>query len=89
MLESNGCKYWVHNKVLHRIGGPAVEYSNGNKYWYYNNCLHRIDGPAIERSNGDKSWYLYDIHYTETQYNKIMENIPLFCWNRFKGGRWL
>ncbi len=50
--------YYNKKNQLHRIDGPAIEYSSGDKVWYINGRHHRIDGPAIEWSNGDKSWYL-------------------------------
>ena len=43
---------------LHRIDGPAVEFTNGTKFWYFNQQLHRIGDPAVERANGTKYWYL-------------------------------
>jgi hypothetical protein len=43
---------------LHRIDGPAIEYSNGSKSWWINGELHREDGPAIEYSNGSNEWYV-------------------------------
>jgi hypothetical protein len=61
--EYKNYKYWVieyynENGQLHRLYGPAAEYSYGNKYWYKNVKHHREDGPAIECSNGDKKyWY--------------------------------
>ena len=34
----SGCQdnvqYWIHGK-LHRLDGPAVNFSNGRKRWYY------------------------------------------------------
>jgi len=33
-VYNNGEKYWYQNDELHRVGGPAVEYSNGTKCWY-------------------------------------------------------
>jgi hypothetical protein len=51
--------YYLNGK-LHKIGGPAVEYSNGDKAWYQNGLQHRIDGPAIECANGEKYWYYED-----------------------------
>ena len=32
---------------LHRVDGPAIEYSNGTKEWYINGKRHRLDDPAI------------------------------------------
>ena len=48
------------SRVLHRVDGPALEYTNGDKYWYIDNKMHRIDGPALEYVNGDKYWYIDD-----------------------------
>ena len=42
-------RYIAHylNGKLHRIDGPALEYSNGTKMWYYEGKQHRINGPAV------------------------------------------
>ena len=50
--------YRIHNKVLHRTDGPAVEWDNGGKLWYFNDKPHRIGGPAVEFTCGDKYWYV-------------------------------
>jgi hypothetical protein len=50
-------KMWYKNGLLHRIGGPAIEWLNGDKEWYENGQLHRIDGPAFESIDGHKQWY--------------------------------
>jgi hypothetical protein len=42
---------------LHRVGGPAVEYSDGSAAWFQNDKLHRIGGPAIERATGTLEWF--------------------------------
>lgn len=55
--EDDKVRYWKNSGVLHRIGGPAIEYPNGDKEWWVNGKLHREDGPAIEWSNGIKKWY--------------------------------
>jgi hypothetical protein len=49
--------FYSLNDELHRIDGPAIEYSNGSKAWYQNGKRHRIEGPAIEFNNGYKAWY--------------------------------
>ena len=57
-IDENGTKQWRNkDRVLHRIDGPAVEYTNRDKEWHKNGKLHRIDGPAIEYGNGNKTWY--------------------------------
>ena len=47
---------WRQNGELHRVDGPAEEYSSGEEWWYQNGKLHRVDGPAVELSNGNKEW---------------------------------
>ena len=56
-IDSDGNKFWYLNGKLHRVDGPAVEYSNGDKFWYLNGKPHRVDGPAIECRDGYKAWY--------------------------------
>jgi hypothetical protein len=53
-----GTKQWYLNGELHRVDGPAVEYTDGSRHWYLNGELHRVDGPAVEYANGDRCWYL-------------------------------
>ena len=68
--EDNRAKYWILNHNLHRINGPAVEYTNGDKHWYLNAQSHRINGPAIEYTNGEKYWYIDGIEYSRKDYYK-------------------
>ena len=58
-VDERGTKryYKPGTDILHRIGGPAVEYINGEKHWFQNDKFHRLDGPAIEWADGSKSWY--------------------------------
>ncbi len=69
-----GDKYWFKNNKfieepnrnpgdwgeLHRVNGPAIEWTNGTKEWCLNGTLHRTDGPAIEYHSGRKEWWLND-----------------------------
>jgi len=52
---------WYQDGKLHRIDGPAVEYTygytDGYTAWYQNGKRHREDGPAIECNTGDRYWY--------------------------------
>jgi hypothetical protein len=32
----SGSKVWYKNNKLHRIDGPAIEWSDGGKRWYIN-----------------------------------------------------
>jgi len=56
ITDQVGIYYYLGDK-LHRIDGPAVEYTSGTKFWYKEGRLHRTDGPAIEHANGDKFWF--------------------------------
>ena len=53
--------YWYAwpgtERKLHRLDGPAIEYSDGGREWYQNGRLHRVDGPAVERPNGYRAWW--------------------------------
>ena len=42
---------------LHRVCGPAVEYTDGTYMWYQNGQRHRVDGPAVGRPDGYSDWY--------------------------------
>ena len=49
--------YFNEQDQLHRINGPAIDYTCGIKFWYQNGKLHRIEGPAIEHPDGCKYWF--------------------------------
>jgi hypothetical protein len=64
-IDRFGTKRWrLPNGNLHRVDGPAIEFTNGIKTWRLNGGRHRVDGPAIEWANGDKAWYLEGRGYT-------------------------
>ena len=61
LVEVDGIgTYWYawpgEERKLHRLDGPAIEYSDGSKFWYQNDQLHRLDGPAVEPSEGFREW---------------------------------
>lgn len=56
-VGKDGATFWYLYGVVHRDGGPAVEYPSGEKWWFQFGKEHREDGPAIERPDGTKSWY--------------------------------
>jgi len=35
-VDSYGNKFWYLDDKLHRVDGPAIEYTNGGKEWYLN-----------------------------------------------------
>jgi hypothetical protein len=57
-INSHGDNFWWLNGELHRVDGPAIEFSNGTKQWYLHGKIHRVDGPADEWASGNKFWYL-------------------------------
>jgi hypothetical protein len=57
-VDDEGNKRWYHNDNLHRLDGPAIEFTSGSKCWFVDGKRHRTDGPASEYSNGNKYWYV-------------------------------
>jgi hypothetical protein len=58
---SDGSIFWYKHgtTVVHREGGPAIEYTNGDKEWWYDGYLHREDGPAIKKADGVCYWFAH------------------------------
>ena len=76
-IDNNGnIRYYLNDK-LHRIDGPAVEYTNGDKVWWINGQLHRIDGPAVEWADGRKYWYINGAEHTEKEFNEYINNLKI------------
>ncbi len=73
----DGAKRWYINDKLHRLDGPAVEWSDGSKEWYVDDKRHRLDGPAIEWNDGEKWWYLNNIKYTKEEFDQELIKIKL------------
>jgi hypothetical protein len=48
-VEYAGTKAWYTNGELHRVDGPAVEWSGGGKEWYLNEGLRNSDIIRYER----------------------------------------
>lgn len=77
-IPRNGCYfigcsicYYKDNKLHRENDLPAVENSNGVLEWYFNGQRHREKGPAYVRTEGSgiKAWFLYDVEYTEEEFN--------------------
>ena len=62
-------RYYNTDGKLHRVGGPAVEYTNREKRWYQNGLLHRTDGPAIISKTGVPSFWLNGEYMTPREYD--------------------
>lgn len=48
---------------LHRLDGPAAEFTDGAKSWYKLGLRHRIGGPAIEYPDGGKEWWVEGLRH--------------------------
>jgi len=68
-ISEQGNKRWFNTAGdLHRLDGPAVEFTDGAKSWYVNGQYHRLDGPALKWPNRN-SWYINDQQLTEADWN--------------------
>ena len=58
-VDTDGTAYYYNKQgQLHRVYGPAVEYSDGSRAWWQNGRLHRIDSPAVMHGNGGRhEWW--------------------------------
>jgi len=66
IIDESGTKYYYLNGLLHREGGPAVEFLSGNKFYYLHGKLHREGNlPAIEWPNGEKTYLVYGKYHRE------------------------
>jgi len=65
--DIEGDKYWYVNDVLHREGGPAIEWNDGDATWLRWGQRHRLDGPAMDfPAENYKKWYVDDkLHRTD------------------------
>lgn len=43
---------------LHRVDGPAIEWTDGYKEWHIDGKRHRVNGPAVEWADGSKEWWV-------------------------------
>ena len=68
-IDRYGNKYWWVDGKLHRLDGPAIDYTDGYKAWWVDGKLHRLNGPAIERANGNKEWHVDGVELTEEEFN--------------------
>lgn len=56
----NGTFTWYYYGMVHRINGPAIEWSDGSEEWYQNGKRHRLDGPAMIHTDGSTEWWVDD-----------------------------
>tara|TARA_R110000851_G_scaffold328860_1_gene500254 strand:- start:700 stop:1047 length:348 start_codon:yes stop_codon:yes gene_type:complete len=67
VIDEYGDKWWCDSDgKLHRVAGPAVEWSNGTKVWYQHGTVHRSDGPTVVYADGHRDWYQHGkLHRTD------------------------
>lgn len=63
--NNSTCSWYNASNQLHRLDGPAVEWSDGSKFWYCKGKRHRLDGPAVEMANGKNQWWIDGTQYDE------------------------
>ena len=81
-VDRNGTiEYRNEYTRLHRLEGPALEFTDGYTAWYINGERHREDGPAVIYSDGDSDYWLNDISYSKEQWELEITKIKL---NRIK-----
>ena len=52
-IRSIGVKWWIKDRLSHRVNGPAVVYpKNQYRAWYRYGQLNRTDGPARVWNDG-------------------------------------
>ena len=44
--------------ALHRVDGPAIEWTGGRKEWWIHGKKHREGGPAIELPSGEREYWI-------------------------------
>jgi len=69
-----GTKRWYLGYKLHRLDGPAIEYTDGYKEWRYHHKRHRLDGPAIIWGDEHKEWWISGHPVTDIITNWAKEN---------------
>lgn len=63
VFRNNACTNYYLDDRLHRLDGPAIEWSDNSKVWYQKGVIHRIDGPAIEWPSGHKEWLIRGLRH--------------------------
>ena len=68
---NNERKEWYSEGILHKIGGPAIEWNDGDSSWHKHGKYHREDGPAMcYYTTNYISFVLDGIHYEFSEFLK-------------------
>jgi hypothetical protein len=69
--ESDRRVWWVNKEgLLHRLDGPAREWTDGSKEWWVNGKQHRLGGPAAVWSSDRKQWWVVGQRLTQEQFER-------------------
>ena len=77
-VDDEGNKFHYVDDKLHRVDGPAIEYSDGGKEWFQFGKRHREDGPAMDFGNHRLFWYLYGEECTKKEYDVLLVSLKLY-----------
>jgi len=71
---SGNIVWFAKNGVIHREGGPAIEYPNGDCSWYFNGVPHREDGPAMD-NKFEKFWFWHGKYFKNCKSQEEFERL--------------
>jgi uncharacterized protein YlzI (FlbEa/FlbD family) len=83
--ESDGYKEWYQNGFLHRLDGPAIEYSNGTKSYFINgkrfdsqeSWQEEVDKINEKNSKGSNKMKYYDSDGKIVDHHSYDDDIPI------------
>jgi hypothetical protein len=73
-IDTSGATMYMHDGLLHREDGPAVEYLNGDKEWRFNGRFHRLEGPALIIINPHRNmnkFFIMGIQLSKQEFDNI------------------
>lgn len=78
LVEVNDtCTVWRENAPdgrIHRLDGPAVEYTDGTKAYMIYGKRHRLDGPAVVYSDGGETFWIDGVQLTPDEFHAAITN---------------
>ena len=68
-------RYYNSLGQLHRLYGPAIEYSDGYRAWYQDDKLHRLDGPAVDFGSNVYRWYIDGKELIKAEWQQVVASM--------------
>ena len=77
-VDSSGAVYY-YNAIgqLHRLNGPAIEWSDGRREWYQNGVLHRLDGSAYVGADGSCEWHIDGKELSRAEWQQAVASMEI------------